>query len=304
MSSDTSLDRTAENSNQELDDQSDETGFIETDSSDSSDSCGSPAETSMNGIDAKANEISKIELKEKSDNKTYEEIRANPNFYGFTTKYIYQSANRKDFSSSAKISTLLKLVKLDLQKKTSISEMVFSCCMWFPNKKAIKSLIEFGKYSEIDDTIVKSIFEFEDYEGDTCLTAIFTMAYWYRQENKKAPSGPMLCQIEDSCLFLVQLAKSANLDLDKILNQTTKDGRTVFFQALMYSKKITNQLMIESIKVDSIDIEANEILMEELQEEWEGKSFDQIRKNPSSYGFTSQYLFKSANHDTAETGLT
>ena len=230
-------------------------------------------------IDAEANEILKIELKEKWDNKTYEEIRANPNFYGFTTKYIYQSANRKDFSSSAKISTLLKLVKLDLQKKTSISEMVFSCCMWFPNKKAIKSLIEFGKYSEIDDTIVKSIFEFEDYEGDTCLTAIFTMAYWYRQENKKAPSGPMLCQIEDSCLFLVQLAKSVNLDLDKILNQTTKDGRTVFFQALMYSKKITNQLMIESIKVDSIDIEANEILMEELQEEWEGKSFDQIRKN-------------------------
>ena len=108
----------------------------------------------------------------------------------------------------------------------------------------------------------------------------------------------MLCQIEDSCLFLVQLAKSVNLDLDKIMNQTTKDGRTVFFQALMYSKKITNQLMIESIKVDSIDIEANEILMEELQEEWEGKSFDQIRKNPSSYGFTSQYLFKSANHET------
>ena len=69
-----------------------------------------------------------------------------------------------------------------------------------------------------------------------------------------------MADIEESCLFLIQLAKSASLDLDKILNQATKTGQTLFANASIYSEKITKQLLTETdinekkiVKVNSID---------------------------------------------------
>ena len=104
----------SENSNQELDEEADETGFIGTDSSDSSDSCKSTDETLMNKIDAKANEILKQEFEEWEE-KTYEELRG-LDWYGYTERYLLKTTNFEEFSSSAEISTILKLAKLDLEK--------------------------------------------------------------------------------------------------------------------------------------------------------------------------------------------
>ena len=174
------------------------------------------SDNSMDEIDAEANEILKSELNGLWYDQSYEQIRKNPDFYGFTAKYLSPSANPKELSSSANISTLLKLAKLDLQKRTTIAELVFSCCVWFPNKKAIESLIDLGKQSETEEKVIRSIFQFEDNDGNTCLTVIFNLAILYRRKNNKKPSGPMLSDIEDSCLFLIQLAKSVNLGLDKI----------------------------------------------------------------------------------------
>ena len=99
----------------------------------------------MNRIDAEANKILKQELKGEWDEMTHEEVRLIPDTYGFTSEYLYFSANYTKFSSSAKIPTLLKLAKLDLQKRTTIGELIFACCKWFPKKAAIESLIELEK---------------------------------------------------------------------------------------------------------------------------------------------------------------
>ena len=109
-------------------------------------------------IDFAANDILHREMstKYKWEEKSYENIRLNPNFYGFTSKYLYLSADYKEFSSSAEISTLVKLAKLDLQKGTTIAELIFSCCQWFPKKKSIQSLIELGKQNETQEKVVKA----------------------------------------------------------------------------------------------------------------------------------------------------
>ena len=117
----------------------------------------------MNRIEVEANEILKRELKVKWVEETYEEIRSNPNQSGFTSRYLFLSVNFKEFSSSAETSTLLKLAKLDVQKETTIAELVFSCCKWFPKKEAIKSLIELRKENE--EKVVESVFKFQDHEG-------------------------------------------------------------------------------------------------------------------------------------------
>ena len=208
----------------------------------------------LDRIEIEANEILKQELRVKWDEKTYEEIRLEPHYSGFTSVYLYTSANFKEFTSSAKSSTLLKLAKLDLQKGTTIPELVFSCCKWFPKKEAIESLIELGKECGSEEKVVEGVFEFEDHEGFNCLIVLFIMASWYRNKNNwKYPSGPILDYIEESYSFLIQLAKSAQLDLDKILNHTTESGKTLCSEASFYSEKITKQLMIENVQVNSID---------------------------------------------------
>ena len=98
----------------------------------------------MDEVDAEANEILKQELEAWTE-KTQEELRKVPYTYGFTSEYLYRFADFKEFSSAAKISTLLKLAKLDLQKRTTIGELIFACCKWFPKKAAIESLIELEK---------------------------------------------------------------------------------------------------------------------------------------------------------------
>ena len=211
-------------------------------------------EKMLDRIEIEANEILKQELRVKWDEKSHEKIRRDPNYYGFSSVYLCQSANFKAFSSSVKISTLLKLTKLDRQKGTTIPELIFSCCKWFPKKEAIASLIELAKESENEEKVVKGVFEFQDHEGFNCLISLFQMATKYRNRNNgKYPSGPMLDYIEESCSFLIQLAKSAQLDLDSILNHTTKSGKTLFAEASFYSEKITKQLLIENVRVNSID---------------------------------------------------
>ena len=207
----------------------------------------------LDRIELEANQTLKEEFKEKWNEKTYQEIRSNPNDCGFTSEYLFRSANFVEFSSSAEFSTLKKLAKLDLQKETTCAELVFSCCKWFPKKEAIESLIELGKANEIEDKVVESVIKFQDHEGYSCLIGLFQTATKYKIRNKKYPTGSMLHGIEESCSYLIHLAKSANLDLDKVLNHTTKNGDTLFSDASAYSEKITRQLLIEDVQVNSVD---------------------------------------------------
>ena len=169
-------------------------------------------------------------------------------------KYLHESANLKEFSSSADISKVLELAELDLKKGILIGELVFDCCQSFPKKEALEKLMEVAKRTQSERTVVESIFDYEDEQGYSSIIILFDMATWYRnQNNREYPSGPMLRDIEESVAYLIDLAKKFDLNLKKILNHTAKDGVTLFFQASMYSRKITKRLIEQKVKVNSID---------------------------------------------------
>ena len=168
-------------------------------------------------------------------------------------KYLKQSANYKEFSSSAEISKVLELAELDLKKGTSIGKLVYRCCRRFPKKEALEKLIEVAKRTEGERNGMESVFDYGSQEGYSCMIALFEMANRYIKNDNKYPSGPMLGDIEESVAYLIDLAKKFDLNLEKILNQTTKNGVTLFSQASISSEKITKRLIEEKIKVNSID---------------------------------------------------
>ena len=211
------------------------------------------SDIAVSDIDDKANKLLKREFKEKWEEKTYEAIRLDGNLYGFTSQYLWLSANVKEFSSSAETSTLVEFAKLDLEKGTTIAELVFSCCQFFPKKEAIDSLIELGKHNENEKKVIESVFEFQNQSGFNCLISIFDMAVHNRiANNNEFPSGLMLGDIEESCLHMIELAKSSDLDLEKVLNHPTKNGQTLFFLASINSELITRRLLLEPVRANSI----------------------------------------------------
>ena len=158
-------------------------------------------------------------------------------------KYLRLSVNFEKFSSSAEIPEIVRLARLDLQKRIRIADLVLWCCRYYPRKKALRKLIELGKDTETEENVAKSVFEFQDNEGFNCLITLFHVANKYIRINKKETSGPMLVDIEVSCLYLIEVAMSYNLDLETILNHTTKGGETLFHGATFYSEKLAIYLL-------------------------------------------------------------
>ena len=203
---------------------------------------------------AQATEILDQKLGENWEGETFEDIRLNRNLSGFTSRYLFLSANYEEFTSDAEIPILLKLGELDLKKGARVPELVFSCCKWFPKKDAIQSLIQLRDESDTEEKVVKSVIEFQDHEGLNCLIGLFQMASWYRNRTEEYPSGPMLREIDESCLYLIQLSKDFKLDLSKVLNRTAKNGNTLLSEASVFSENVTEYLLAEKdIRVNSID---------------------------------------------------
>ena len=108
----------------------------------------------MDRVHEEADVILEQELNEKWNGLTYEELRLD-GCYGYTNTYLYKSANYEQFSSSAKIEVMLELAKLDLQKGTTIPELIFTCCQFFPKKEALQKLIELGKQTQAGKEVGK-----------------------------------------------------------------------------------------------------------------------------------------------------
>ena len=79
------------------------------------------------------------------------------------------------------------------------------------------------------------------------------MAKKYRSKTGDFPSSQMLHEIEESCLYLIELGRSFNLDMKKILNHTAKDGNTLFSEASIFSERLTEYLLGEKVKINSVD---------------------------------------------------
>ena len=138
--------------------------------------------------------------------KTYENIRSTPTAYGYATMYLVSSANFKEFSSSAEIPIMIKLAKLDLYKGTTIPELIFTCCRFFPTKNALQQLIQLGM-NQSEEKMVKSVFDFKDYQDSNCLTGLFCLATKYSSPFEQFPSGPMLQNIEESFFLSDRIGK-------------------------------------------------------------------------------------------------
>ena len=210
--------------------------------------CGFSEEQKLRRIYAEATGILDRELKGKWRGFTYEQT-IQENFMGFASIYLAYSANYEQFASSAKIPIMLDLAKLDLQKGTTIAQLVHSCCLFFPIKEALQKLIELGNEEAV---VAKSVLEFEDHTGYNCLISLFNMAAHYRNITYDFPPDSKLHQIEEICFYLIGLGKSHNVDMKKILNHTANEGTTLFSYAASFSERLTKYL-IEEVKVNSID---------------------------------------------------
>ena len=159
-----------------------------------------------------------------------------------TLEYLRLSANIAECSSSAKTREIIRLAKIDVEKGTTISELVYWCCYYNPKKEALQQLIELETESE--ERLVRSIFEFRSHQGINCLMSLFQMPTKYTLKSGKLPFGPlhMLQNIEDSFFHLISLAKSSGLDLEKLLNHTMKNGDTLIAYASIYCEKVTMYL--------------------------------------------------------------
>ena len=167
--------------------------------------------------------------------------------------YLYNSANKKEFSSSAEISKVLELADHELKRGTSIGRLVFLCCAGFPKKEVLEKLIRMAKRTKSEREIVKSVFDYENQYGHTCLVGLFDLAKEYQIENNgQHPSGPMLRDIEESFAYLIDMAKKSSFDLKKVLNRAAEDGTTLFFRASMYSEEIVHYLLQEDVQINSI----------------------------------------------------
>ena len=102
--------------------------------------------------------------------------------------------------------------------------------------------------------MIESVLEFQDYLGGNCLIHLFQIAYAFRRDSWCDPSGPMLSDIEESCLYFVRKIKEFKLDSRKLLNHTTKYGGNFFTAASMFSETITRYLLTEKdVWVNAID---------------------------------------------------
>ena len=127
------------------------------------------------------------ELGDKWGGWDYEEIQPTADHYSYTRLYLLSTSNYKDLTTfpwlltSAEIPIIVKLAKLDLQKGTTIPRLVHVCCCWFPVKGVLEEMIELGKKSEREQTIVQNIFEYGDQD---CLIRIFHLANVYTNATK------------------------------------------------------------------------------------------------------------------------
>ena len=98
-------------------------------------------------------------------------------------------------------------------------------------------------------TLAKSIFEFANKYN--CLLAVFDMVSGYNVKTGKLPdsSMPMLTEIESTVRYLLKLAEDNNLNMDKIINWTGDDGRTLFSNAACYSESLASELLKKNVVV-------------------------------------------------------
>ena len=184
---------------------------------------------------------------------TYAQLRS-WDFTGFTEFYLQQTINAATMSTTARLTFLMTLAACDLTLGTSIAELVFYCCQEAPIKAFLVSLMTLATTTDMK-TLMNDIFDYRSKNGLNCLIEAFHMASKYTNANKKLPDAtePMLIEIEETILYLIQLGDQHGVDMDKVLNAVTKNGKTLFHRATFYSERVARFLLTKNVKVNSVD---------------------------------------------------
>ena len=176
---------------------------------------------------------------------------------GYTPAYLSLSANFRKCTSSAVLSEIETLVRIDLKEGKSIPQLVFDCCKFFPVKSAIEKIIEIGLESSGQEKsqLALEVIEFQDKHGIICLTALFQSAIEYRNYNDHVWDDDlhMARELENSFLYLFELGFYNNVDMMKVINTPAKVGMTLLQTAESFSKVLASVLISIRVKANSVD---------------------------------------------------
>lgn len=168
---------------------------------------------------------------------SYEKLRKNGRCSGYAAFYMFKKRDAKTLTTSANLDTMMKFAQLDRVLGSTIPEMIFDCCLHAPKKEFISKLISLDTTSD-KSTVVKNVLNYTEENGSNCLIQCFGMAIDYANENDASPKPTtgMMTEIEDTILFLIVMGELNNVDMNRVLNHTAKNGTTLFDSASRYSE--------------------------------------------------------------------
>ena len=138
---------------------------------------------------------------------------------------------------------------------TTVAELVYACCQFYPKKNFIEDLIKLENKMDMSE-LAESIFSYSCKEdGYTCLLTLFDMVVGYHNRTDKYPDSslPMFNEIESTAFYLIKMAEDNKLNMDKVLNCTADDGITLFWNAAIYSESLASELLKRNVVVTTVD---------------------------------------------------
>ena len=136
---------------------------------------------------------------------------------------------------------------------TTIPELIWSCCAWYPNQNTIDELLKLDDTTDMEQ-LVQSLFNYEN-RGTTCLYASLMLMGRNYGKTKQLPNSSikMYNEIESLFIYLLELAEQNNVDMDRAINSTDETGQSIIELATLYSENISHELINRNVKVQRIN---------------------------------------------------
>ena len=207
----------------------------------------------MEAQEKKAKDILQRELGYYYEGETYEQLKEDGDD-GYSHSYLQWTVDEKTCSTSAKLNSLKKLVKIDLDMGTTLPETIYNCCFYAPVIDFVKMILSFGNNQNMDQ-LVNDVLKYQD-DGFNCLLISTNQIIGYKNATGKIPNDTIEIkrQSEELILYLINLEFEHGIDMDKILNATKNSGVTLFHQMTVFSyEKVALLLLDNDVRVNSIN---------------------------------------------------
>ena len=173
---------------------------------------------------------------------------------GFSSFYLFKTKKAETMTTTAQLTFLMTLAACDLTLGTSMAELVFNCCKHAPVKAFVVALMTLAT-TKNKARLIEDIFDYRSKNGSNCLMITFDMAAGCRHKNNKCPDpkNPMMIEIEETVLCLIQLGEQHGVDMDAVLNAVPMSGSTLFHRATLYSERVARLLLTKNVRVNAVD---------------------------------------------------